>query len=172
MMKNSPGLSEADAKKVAGGLAKVLSDTYVIYLKTHGFHWNVEGPNFRELHFMLEEQYTALWNALDVLAERIRALGHYSPGSNSDMVKMSKLSEEKGVPTAEQMLLKLIEDHDTVCNTLNEVHEIADKANDSATTSMLENRLDEHQKFAWMLRAQAKKQTGDYVVKSVADQYA
>ncbi len=169
-MKNSPSLSEADAKKVSAELAKVLGDTYTIYLKTHGFHWNVEGPTFHELHIMLEEQYTRLWKALDVLAERMRALGHYAPGSNSDMVKLSALQEEKGVPSAPQMLLQLIDDHNTVCDRLKAAHEVADGVEDSGTTSMLEERLIEHQEFAWMLRAQSKTFTGDRVVDSVLEQ--
>ena len=168
-MKNSPSLSEAEAKKVAGELAKVLADTYTLYLKTHGFHWNVEGPNFHDLHIMLEDQYKHLWKALDVLAERIRALGHYAPGSNSDLVSLSALSEEKGVPSPERMLQQLIDDHDTTCNRLKAAHEVSDKSEDSGTTSLLEERLLEHQEMAWMLRSQAKRITGDTVVKSVVD---
>ena len=170
MTKNSPTLSEHDAKKVATGLAQVQSDTFMLYLKTHGFHWNVEGPNFHELHILLETQYTEMWNALDELAERIRAVGHYAPGSNTEMMKMSNISEEKGVPTAQNMLRQLIEDQETICVRIKEVHDMTDELEDSATTSMLENRLVAHESMAWMLRAQAKVQSGDYVIKSVADQ--
>jgi starvation-inducible DNA-binding protein len=169
-MKNSPSLSEADAKKVAAELAKVQGDTFAIYTKTHGFHWNVEGPNFHELHILLEDQYKTLWKSLDVIAERIRALGHYAPGSAADMVSLSALKEEKGVPSPEGMLQQLIDDHDTCCNRLKASHEIADDVDDSGTTSLLEELLLDHQEMAWMLRSQAKKITGPYVVKSVTEQ--
>ena len=169
-MKNSPSISEEDAKKVSAELAKVLGDTYVIYMKTHGFHFNVEGPNFHELHILLEDQYKTLWKSADVVGERIRALGHYAPGSFSDMIALSALTEEKGVPSPDGMLQQLINDHDTVCNRLKASHEIADKAEDSGTTSLLEELLLDHQEMTWMLRSQAKKITGDYVVKSVTEE--
>jgi starvation-inducible DNA-binding protein len=171
-MKNSPSISADDAKKVAGELAKILGDTFTLYTKTHGFHFNVEGPNFHELHILLEDQYNALWKAIDPLGERIRALGHYTPGSCGDLTSLSALQEEKGVPSPDKMLQILIDDHDTVCNRLKSAHEVADKAGDSGTTSMLEERLIEHQEMAWMLRSQAKRITGEYVVKSVMAEYS
>jgi starvation-inducible DNA-binding protein len=119
---------------------------------------------------MLEDQYKTLWKSLDVVAERMRALGHYAPGSAADMTALSALTEEKGVPSPEHMLQQLINDHDTVCNRLKASHEVADKAEDSGTTSLLEELLLDHQEMAWMLRSQAKKITGDYVVKSVTEQ--
>ena len=171
-MKNSPSISADDAKQVAGELAKILGDLGLIYYKTHGFHFNVEGPNFHELHILLEDQYKALWKAMDPMGERIRALGHYTPGSYGDFISLSALQEEKGVPAPDKMLQILIDDHDTVCNRLKSAHEVAEKAEDSGTTSMLEERLIEHQEMAWMLRSQAKRITGDYVVKSVVAEYS
>lgn len=146
-------LPEKDRKDVAEGLGHVLADTYTLYLKTHNFHWNVEGPMFNSLHLMFETQYTALALAVDELAERIRALGVYAPGSYTDFAKLSKVKEAKGVPAATEMVDQLANDNITVSKTIHKVVKRAEEAGDTVTADMLTARQTEHEKTAWMLRS-------------------
>ncbi len=150
------GIPEKNRKEVAGGLSKLLAGTYTLYLKTHNFHWNVEGPMFQTLHVMFMGQYTEMWNALDIIAERIRALGHYAPGSYAEFVKLSSVKESKSVPKATKMVEELIEGHETVIRTARSIVEAAEKAKDQTTMDVLTQRLDIHEKTAWMLRSLLK----------------
>lgn len=156
MKKIDIGISEVNRKAVAGGLSALLADTYTLYLKTHNFHWNVEGPMFRTLHLMFMEQYTEMWNALDVIAERIRSLGHYAPGSYSDFVKLTSIKESKTVPKANKMIEEAIEGHETIIKTIRGIFDDAEKAKDQTTMDVLTQRLDIHEKTAWMLRSLLK----------------
>ena len=151
------GISAKDRASIAAGLSRLLADTYILYLKTHNFHWNVEGPMFQTLHQMFMDQYTEAWNAIDPIAERIRALGHYAPGSYKQYVKLASVKEADGVPRAEQMVRQLIEGQETVARTARSVLPVADKANDQPTLDLLTQRLDIHEKNAWMLRSLLKK---------------
>ncbi|HEV7477095.1 MAG TPA: Dps family protein [Burkholderiales bacterium] len=151
------GISAKDRAAIAGGLSRLLADTYVLYLKTHGFHWNVEGPMFQTLHQMFMDQYTETWNAIDPIAERIRALGHYAPGSSQQYAKLASIKESPGVPKAEKMVRELIEGQEAVARTARSVLPLADKANDQPTLDLLTQRLDIHEKNAWMLRSLLKK---------------
>ena len=151
------GISGKDRLAISGGLSRLLADTYVLYLKTHNFHWNVEGPMFQTLHQMFMVQYTEAWNAIDPIAERIRALGHYAPGSYKQYVKLASVKEADGVPKAQQMVRQLIEGQETVARTARSVLPLADKANDQPTLDLLTQRLDIHEKNAWMLRSLLKK---------------
>jgi starvation-inducible DNA-binding protein len=151
------GISAKDRASIAGGLSRLLADTYVLYLKTHGFHWNVEGPMFQTLHQMFMDQYTETWNAIDPIAERIRALGHYAPGSSQQYEKLASIKESVGVPKAEKMVRELIEGQEAVARTARSVLPLADKANDQPTLDLLTQRLDIHEKNAWMLRSLLKK---------------
>ena len=149
-----------DAKKaeaIAQGLSRLLADTYVLYLKTHGFHWNVEGPMFQTLHLMFMDQYTETWNAIDPIAERIRALGHYAPGSYAQHVKLATIKEAVGVPKAEKMVAELIAGQEAVARTARSVLPLAEAANDQPTLDLLTQRLNIHEKNAWMLRSLLKK---------------
>jgi starvation-inducible DNA-binding protein len=151
------GISAKDRSKLAQGLSRLLADTYILYLKTHNYHWNVEGPMFQTLHIMFMEQYTEAWNAIDPIAERIRALGHYAPGTYKQYVKLAAIKETEGVPKAEQMIRHLIEGQETVARTARSVLPVADDANDQPTLDLLTQRLDIHEKNAWMLRSLLKK---------------
>jgi len=151
------GISGKDRAAIAQGLSRLLADTYVLYLKTHGFHWNVEGPMFQTLHQMFMDQYTETWNAIDPIAERIRALGHYAPGSYKQYVKLASIRETEGVPRAEQMIRQLIDGQESVARTARAVLPLADEANDQPTLDLLTQRLDIHEKNAWMLRSLLKK---------------
>ena len=151
------GISAKDRAAIANGLSKLLADTYLLYLKTHNFHWNVEGPMFQTLHQMFMEQYTEAWNAIDPIAERIRALGHYAPGSYKQYIKLASVKEAEGVPKAEQMVRQLIDGQETVARTARSVLPLADDANDQPTLDLLTQRLDIHEKNAWMLRSLLKK---------------
>lgn len=156
MKKMDIGISEINRKEVAGGLSKLLADTYTLYLKTHNFHWNVEGPMFQTLHIMFMGQYTEMWNALDLIAERIRALGHYAPGSYSEFIKLSSIKESKAVPKAAKMIEELIQGHEAVIKTTRSIFNSAEKAKDQTTMDVLTQRLDIHEKTAWMLRSLLK----------------
>ena len=156
-MKIDIGISEKDRKAVAHGLSKLLADTYTLYLKTHNFHWNVEGPMFQTLHVMFMGQYTEMWNALDLIAERIRSLGHYAPGSYAEFVKLTSIKETKSVPKAEKMIEELIQGNEAVIKTTRVVFEDAEAAKDQTTMDVLTQRLDVHEKTAWMLRSLLKK---------------
>jgi len=150
------GISAKDRAAIAGGLSRLLADTYVLYLKTHSFHWNVEGPMFQTLHQMFMVQYTETWNAIDLIAERIRALGHYAPGSYQQYVKLASVKESTGVPKAEKMVRELVEGQEAVARTARSVLPLADKANDQPTLDLLTQRLNIHEKNAWMLRSLLK----------------
>lgn len=156
MKKINIGISELDRKAVANGLSKLLADTYTLYLKTHNFHWNVEGPMFQTLHIMFMEQYTEMWNALDAVAERIRALGHYAPGTYSEFIKLTSIQEPKGVPKANKMIEEAIQGHESVIRTARAIFEAAEKAKDQTTMDLLTQRLEIHEKTAWMLRSLLK----------------
>ncbi|AOI56662.1 DNA starvation/stationary phase protection protein [Burkholderia diffusa] len=147
------GISDKDRRKIADGLSRLLADTFSLYLKTHNFHWNVTGPMFNTLHLMFEEQYNELWLAVDSVAERIRTLGVVAPGTFADFAKLSSVPEANGVPAAEEMIRQLVEGHETVVRTAREIFPIADAASDEPTADLLTQRLQTHEKTAWMLRS-------------------
>ena len=147
------GISDKDRKKIADGLSRLLADTYTLYLKTHNFHWNVTGPMFNTLHLMFEGQYNELALAVDAIAERIRALGVHAPGSYKDFAKLSSIPEADGVPAAEEMIRQLVQGQEAVARTAREVFSAADDANDQPTADLLTQRLQTHEKTAWMLRS-------------------
>jgi len=150
------GISAKHRATIANGLSRLLADTYVLYLKTHNFHWNVEGPMFQTLHQMFMEQYTETWNAIDLIAERIRSLGHYAPGTYKEYLGLARIKETPGVPKAQQMVRLLIEGQEAVVKTAREVIPLADKANDEPTLDLLTQRMQIHEKNAWMLRSLLK----------------
>ena len=152
-MKIDTGINEQDRKQIAEGLAKLLADTYTLYLKTHNFHWNVTGPMFQTLHMMFETQYTELANAVDLIAERIRALGVTAPGTYSDFAERTSIREERGTPSAEQMIRQLVEGQEATVRTARSVFPLAEHTNDQATADLLTQRLQVHEKTAWMLRS-------------------
>lgn len=147
------GISESEREQIATGLSRVLADTYTLYLKTHNFHWNVTGPMFNTLHLMFETEYNELALAVDQVAERIRALGFPAPGSYSTYAELSSIAEATGVPEAEEMLRQLVEGHETAARTAREVFPIAEGAQDQPTADLLTQRMQEHEKTAWMLRS-------------------
>jgi starvation-inducible DNA-binding protein len=147
------GIDADDRRAVAEGLSHLLADTFTLYLKTHSFHWNVTGKMFRTLHTMFEEQYQELWKALDVIAERIRALGHPAPGSQTQFASMSSVKEETGVPTADDMIRQLVDGHETAVRTARSVFASAEGAGDQATQDLIVERMQVHEKTAWMLRS-------------------
>lgn len=147
------GLEAAARKSIAEGLSRLLADSYTLYLKTHNFHWNVTGPMFGSLHLMFEQQYTELALAVDLVAERIRALGHPAPGSYAQFSHLTSVEEETGLPTAEEMIGQLVEGQEAVARTAREVFPVADDAGDQATLDLLTQRLQVHEKNAWMLRS-------------------
>jgi len=149
------GIDKAARKASALALSKLLASTYTLYLKTHGYHWNVEGPHFQQLHIQFMEQYTEMWTAVDELAERIRALGHYAPASYADMAKLSAVSEETGTPDWRQMVTTLASGHEQVAKIARDVLRTAEEANDDATADVVTPRITLHEKTAWMLRATA-----------------
>ena len=151
------GIPAKERAKIAQGLSRLLADTYVLYLKTHNFHWNVEGPMFQTLHTMFMEQYTEAWNAIDLIAERIRALGQYAPGTYGAYLKLSRIRETDGVPKAEKMVRLLLEGQEAVVRTAREVLPFADRASDEPTLDLLTQRMQVHEKNAWMLRSLLKK---------------
>ena len=147
------GINEQDRLEIAEGLSRLLADTYSLYLKTHNFHWNVTGPQFNSLHTMFMTQYTEQWNALDVIAERIRALGFAAPGTYKQFVKLTSIKEVEGVPKAEEMIRLLVDAHETVARTARSIFSIIEEANDQPTADILTQRLEVHEKTAWMLRS-------------------
>ena len=154
MTKNiNSGIEESDRKKITEGLSCVLADTYTLYLKTHNFHWNVTGPMFQTLHLMFEEHYNEMWQAVDEIAERIRALGEPAIGSYADFSKLTKISETQGVPKAEDMIQILVDGHETVIRTARSLFETVNSANDEASADLLTQRIQIHEKTAWMLRS-------------------
>jgi starvation-inducible DNA-binding protein len=147
------GISDADRAKIAKGLSHLLADSYTLYLMTHNFHWNVTGPMFNTLHLMFMGQYTEQWNALDIIAERIRALGHPAPGTYKEFVKLASIKEVDGVPKATEMIRLLVDAQEATARTARELFPMVDKANDQPTADVLTQRLDVHEKTAWMLRS-------------------
>jgi starvation-inducible DNA-binding protein len=147
------GIAEKDRKEIANGLSRLLADTYTLYLKTHNFHWNVTGPMFNTLHLMFEGQYTELALAVDLIAERIRSLGFPAPGTYSDYAKLASIKETEGVPKAEEMIALLVEGQEAVVRTARSIFPIVDKANDEPTADLLTQRMQVHEKTAWMLRS-------------------
>jgi starvation-inducible DNA-binding protein len=147
------GITEADRKGIATGLSRLLADSFVLYLKTHGFHWNVTGPQFHTLHLMFMGQYTEQWNALDLIAERIRALGFPAPASFAAYAELASIKEESGVPKADDMIRQLVEAHEATARTAREVFRLADAANDQPTAGLCTDRMEVHEKAAWMLRS-------------------
>ena len=150
------GISSKDREKIAKGLSHLLADTYTLYLQTHNFHWNVEGPMFNTLHLMFMTQYTELWNALDLIAERIRSLGYPAPGTNKSLGELTTVEEVPGVPEAMEMVRLLVKGHEAVARTARGVFPSAEKASDESTADLLTQRLQIHEKTAWMLRSLLK----------------
>lgn len=147
------GINDKTRARIADGLARLLADSYTLYIKTHGFHWNVTGPMFNTLHLMFMDQYTELWNALDPIAERIRALGHYAPGSYAQFAALSSIEEETGAPNATDMIRQLIAGQEAIVRTARSLFPVVDKAGDEPTADLLTQRLQIHEKNAWMLRS-------------------
>lgn len=150
------GIADDDRAVIAAGLSRVLADTYTLYLQTHNFHWNVEGPMFNTLHLMFMEQYTELWNALDALAERIRALGFPAPATYAQFAKLASIQEVEGVPPALDMVRRLVMGHEAVARTVRAVFPTAERGGDESTVDLLTQRLQIHEKTAWMLRSLLK----------------
>ena len=151
------GIKETDRKAIAEGLSRLLADTYTLYLKTHNFHWNVTGPMFQTLHLMFETQYNELALAVDLIAERIRALGYPAPGTYAEYAKLSSIQEEASVPKADDMIRQLVEGQEAVVRTARSVFPTVDKANDEPTADLLTQRMQIHEKTAWMLRSLLEK---------------
>jgi starvation-inducible DNA-binding protein len=147
------GIDAKQRKQISEGLSKLLADTYTLYLKTHSFHWNVEGPMFNTLHLMFMTQYTELWGALDLIAERIRSLGFPAPGTYSEFAKLTSIEETPGVPEALDMVRTLVKGHEAVARTARGIFPTAEKAGDESTADLLTQRLQVHEKTAWMLRS-------------------
>ena len=147
------GISDANRKKIAEGLSRLLADSYTLYLMTHNFHWNVTGPQFNSLHVMFMGQYTEQWNALDIIAERIRALGHPAPGTFSEFAKLTSVKEVSGVPKATDMVRHLVDAQETTARTARKLFPVVEAANDQPTADLLTQRLEIHEKTAWMLRS-------------------
>ena len=156
-MEINTGIPADQRAAIVQGLSRLLADTYVLYLKTHSFHWNVEGPMFQTLHQMFMEQYTETWNAIDLIAERIRSLGEYAPGTYREYSKLARIKETEGVPEAEEMVQLLIEGQEAVVRTARDVLPVADEASDEPTLDLLTQRMQIHEKNAWMLRSLLKK---------------
>jgi starvation-inducible DNA-binding protein len=147
------GIDAAHREQISSGLSKVLADTYTLYLKTHNFHWNVTGPMFQTLHLMFEQHYNELALAVDVVAERIRALGFPAPGTYRQFSALSSIREEDGIPKATDMIRLLVEGHEAVARTARTAFVVAEKAHDQPTCDLLTQRLQVHEKTAWMLRS-------------------
>lgn len=147
------GIAEQDRQAIAEGLSKLLADTYTLYLKTHNFHWNVTGPMFQTLHLMFETQYNELALAVDLIAERIRALGFPAPGTYREFAQLSSIKEEEGVPNAQDMIRLLVEGQEAVVRTARSIFPVVDHANDEPTADLLTQRMQIHEKTAWMLRS-------------------
>jgi len=152
-MEINTGINKENRENISSGLARLLADSYTLYLKTHNYHWNVTGPQFNTLHMMFETQYTELALAVDEIAERIRALGVKAPGSYSEFVRLTKVEEGDGNETAEEMIRQLAIGQETVVRTAREAFPAADAANDEPTADLLTQRMQIHEKNAWMLRS-------------------
>ena len=147
------GISASKRAAIAKGLSALLADSYTLYMMTHNFHWNVTGPMFNTLHLMFMEQYTEQWNALDLIAERIRALGHPAPGTYKEFVKLASIEEPAGVPKATDMIRLLVVAQEGTARTARQLLPLVSKANDQPTADLLTQRLQVHEKTAWMLRS-------------------
>ncbi|MFA5530204.1 MAG: Dps family protein [Thiohalomonadaceae bacterium] len=147
------GIPDQQREAIGAGLSRLLADTYTLYLKTHNFHWNVTGPMFNTLHLMFEAQYNELALAVDLIAERIRALGMHAPGSYKQFAELTSLKEETGVPTAEDMIRQLVKDQEAVVRTARSIFPLVDEAHDEPTADLLTQRMQVHEKTAWMLRS-------------------
>jgi len=148
------GINEKDRATIAKGLSRVLADTYTLYLTTHNFHWNVTGPMFNTLHAMFMLQYTELWNSVDLIAERIRSLGHKAPGSYAQFSALASINDAPAEPPkALDMVAILVAGHEAVARTARSIFPSADKAGDEPTADLLTQRLTVHEKTAWMLRS-------------------
>jgi starvation-inducible DNA-binding protein len=151
------GIKTQDRKAIAEGLSCLLADTYTLYLKTHNFHWNVTGPMFQTLHLMFETQYNELALAVDQIAERIRALGYPAPGSYADYARLASIKDAKGVPSATKMIQELVAGQEAVVRTARKVFPLVEKANDEPSADLLTQRMQIHEKTAWMLRSLLEK---------------
>lgn len=147
------GIAPQKRQEIAEGLSRLLADTYSLYLKTHNFHWNVTGPMFNTLHLMFEGQYTELALAVDLIAERIRSLGFPAPGTYSEYAKLSSIAETPGVPKAEEMIRLLVQGQESVVRTARSIFPVVDAANDEPSADLLTQRMQIHEKTAWMLRS-------------------
>lgn len=147
------GISEENRKAVTAELAELLADTYVLYLKSHNYHWNVTGPMFQTLHLMFETHYTEMWGAVDIIAERIRSLGEPSPGTYAEFSRLTSIEEVEGVPAALEMVADLVAGHESVIRTARRLVATAEEAGDPATADLGTQRIEIHEKTAWMLRA-------------------
>ncbi len=147
------GISDKDRKKISDALSALLADSFVLYLKTHNFHWNVTGPQFSSLHNLFMTQYTEQWNALDAIAERIRALGFPAPGSFAAYAKLSSIPEETGTPPSQDMIRQLVSAQEAVARTARLAFRVADDADDQPSADICTQRMDLHEKNAWMLRS-------------------
>ena len=147
------GIPKSSRTEISKGLSRFLADTYTLYLKTHNFHWNVTGPMFQTLHLMFEQHYNELWMAVDLIAERIRALGDLAPGTYSEFSRLASIKEEKGDLKAVKMIHSLIEGHEAVIRTARSIFPVAEKAQDQVTRDLLTQRMQVHEKTAWMLRS-------------------
>ena len=147
------GISDADRKKIVAGLSGLLADSYTLYLMTHNFHWNVKGPQFNSLHNMFMGQYTEQWTALDQIAERIRALGFPAPGTYKEFVKLASIKEVEGVPSADDMIRHLVAAQEATARTARKLFPVVAEADDQPTADLLTQRLEVHEKTAWMLRS-------------------
>jgi starvation-inducible DNA-binding protein len=152
-MEVETGIHEQARKEIAEGLAGLLADTYTLYLKTHGYHWNVTGPRFGSLHLMFEQEYLELQAAVDVIAERIRALGSFAPGSFVELARLATVPDEQGVPADQEMVRKLAEGHQAIVRIARTLLRTAEDAGDDATADLLTERIQVHEKAAWMLRS-------------------
>jgi starvation-inducible DNA-binding protein len=152
-MEINTGIPDRERKVIAEGLSKLLADSYTLYLKTHNYHWNVTGPMFQTLHLMFEAQYTELALAVDLIAERIRALGYPAPGSYQAYAKLTQIDEETGTPSAEDMIRNLVKGQEAVVRTARSIFPAVDAAHDEPTADLLTQRMQIHEKNAWMLRS-------------------
>ena len=147
------GISIKDRENISKGLSRILAESFLLYMKTHNYHWNVKGPMFQTLHVMFEEQYTELWNALDQIAERIRSLGFAAPGTLKEYLRLASIKEIDGVPSAESMIRDVLAGSEAVSRLSRDVLAIADQAGDDPTADLLTERMQVHEKNAWMLRS-------------------
>ena len=147
------GISDDDREKIVRGLSALLADSFTLYLMTHNFHWNVTGPQFNSLHLMFMGQYTEQWNALDIIAERIRALGHPAPATYKEFVKLASIKEVDGVPKTDDMIRHLVVAQEATARTARKLFPVVEAAGDQPTADLLTQRLEIHEKTAWMLRS-------------------